>query len=55
MQVDQENVRADSEVFGGNGLAAIDTTLTNEEYVKLCIKRAQKFFNTEAGNNEAKR
>lgn len=58
MQVDQQNaVTAISvdEVFGGHELAAIDTTLTNEEYVNFCIKRASKFFNTEAGNNEAKR
>lgn len=45
----------DQELFGGKGLAAIDTTLTNEEFVKLCIKRAQKFFNSECGNNEAKK
>ena len=62
MQVDQENVRLetanlddDAEVFGGKSLPLIDTTLSNEEYVNICIKRALKFFNTESGNNEAKK
>jgi hypothetical protein len=47
MQVDQENDRLETaildeeaEVFGGKSLPLIDTTLSNEEYVKLCIKRA---------------
>ena len=57
MQIDGQNLEAqpEDEIFGGNILAQIDTTLSNEEFVKLCIKRAQKFFNSECGNNEAKK
>ena len=46
---------AEAEIFGGNSLPAIDTTLSNKEFVGLCIKRAQKFFYKESGNNEAKK
>lgn len=42
-------------MFGGEQLAHIDTSLTNEEYIKICIKRAQKFFNKECGNHGAKK
>jgi hypothetical protein len=47
IQVDQNNDRLETaivddeaEVFGGKSLPLIDTSLSNEEYVKLCIKRA---------------
>ena len=46
---------AEVEIFGGNSLPAIDTSLSNREFVDLCIKRAQKFFYKESGNNEAKK
>lgn len=45
----------EEELFGGHNFEAIDTTLTNEEYVTLCVKRAQKFFYSESGNNEVKK
>lgn len=45
----------EEELFGGHNFEAIDTTLTNDEYVTLCVKRAQKFFYSESGNNEVKK
>ena len=45
----------DEELFGGHNFEAIDTTLPDEEYVTLCVKRAQKFFYSESGNTEVKK
>lgn len=45
----------EDEIFGGKLLEHIDTSLTNEEYMNICIKRAKKFFHSECGNNEAKK
>jgi hypothetical protein len=57
MQIDTDNnvFVEEEEIFGNNHLKAIDTSLPNSEYVKMCIKRAQKLFYQECGNNEAKK
>ena len=42
MQVDGESLEVgpEHEIFGGKILDYIDTTLTNEQFVHMCIKRA---------------
>lgn len=43
MQVDGESlgeVGSENELFNGKILEHIDTTLTNEQFVQMCIKRA---------------
>lgn len=33
----------------------VDSELSNEKYVKMCIKQARTFFNIDAGHSEAKK
>ena len=54
--LDVLSTEPENEAFEGKiEFTRIDTTLTNQQYVEMCIKRARKFFLQECGNTEAKK